>query len=117
MLDLCIMQPEEIDDYFRIAKKYGAWFIAGVSLDDTPYKVMKVKEVEIEALAPAGKVSPMTRMLDLEELPLEEKRNGNSRELKTMRDGDPFEFTPLRVSVLPGAVDVFVPEEALVSTS
>lgn len=116
MLDLCIMQPEEIDDYFRIAKKYGAWFIAGVTVDDTPYKVMKVKNVEIEALAPAGSEAPMARMLDLDELPLEEKLTEAGRELRAMRDGDPFQFTPLKISVLEGAVDVFVPEEALVKS-
>lgn len=116
LLDLCIMQPEEIDDYFRIAKKYGAWFIAGVTVDDTPYKVMKVKSVEIEALAPAGTEAPMARMLDLEELPLDEKQTEDGRELRAMRDGDPFQFTPLKISVLPGAVDVFVPEDALVKS-
>lgn len=116
LLDLCIMQPEEIDDYFRIAKKYGAWFIAGVTVDDTPYKVMKVKSVEIEALAPAATEAPMARMLDLDELPLEEKSTKAGRELRAMRDGDPFEFTPLKISVVPGAVDVFVPEDALVKS-
>lgn len=107
-LDLCIMDPEEVDDYFRIAKKYGAWFLAGITVDDTPYKVFKVKEVTIEALEPSKDPALMNKVMEVEELPLEEKIIDGSRELKAMLDGDPFEFTPLEISIMPGAVDVFV---------
>ncbi len=116
-LDLCIMNPEEVDDYFRIAKKYGAWFLAGVMIDDTPYKVMKVKEVTIEALEPADDEALMSKVMEVEEIPLEERVIEGSRQLKAMLDGDPFEFTPLSASILPGAVDVYVAREILEKSS
>lgn len=115
-LDLCIMNPEEVDDYFRIAKKYGAWFLAGVMVDDTPYKVMKVKEVTIEALEPADDAALMSKVMEVDELPLEERVIEGSRELKAMRDGDPFGFTPLHVTIDPGAVDVYVSKSIVEKT-
>lgn len=106
LLHICIMNPQNLEGFVKAAARYSAWFLAGADIADSPYHVINAKSVRIEAVAteldpPLKRILPGADVLDL-------SRAGDDK-LPMMLDGDPFGNTPCEVSILPGAVDVFVP--------
>jgi diacylglycerol kinase (ATP) len=80
-LDLCIMNPLSPLQYFKIAYRFGAWFLGGFVSGPPPYLVRKVKKVRIET----------------------------DRTASAMVDGDRCCSTPIEIEVVPNAVNLLVP--------
>ena len=107
-LNLLILDPKNLDEYVGIAMRFGAWFLGGAETDTTPYKSFEVKSVKIEALSELSTPQLLSSALPLPQEPVAKVIEKDDQPA-TLIDGDEFGTTPAVVSVLPGAVDVFVP--------
>lgn len=110
-LDLHILDPKELKDYVSV----GFRFAAGVKDVSMPYYVMGVKEVVIEPIPRKGirssfqKAAQKIKNLFLKEQ-LEPGESPRVREMMAMIDGEEAGHPPMRITVIPNAVTVMVPE-------
>lgn len=109
-LDLHILDPKQFKDYVNI----GFRFAGGSVSDEVPDYVLKVKEAMIEVVPRRGVRSTFQTIskkiltfLSGKSLP----HAPRGQELIGMIDGEIHGTTPLRVTVIPDAVTVLVPEE------
>lgn len=107
-LNLIILDPQNLDEYVGIAMRFGAWFLGSAETDNVPYKMFDVSTVTIEALHELS-----TPQLIASALPVPQEAaapvDEDDKQPTTMLDGDEFGTTPVTVSVLPDAVDIYVP--------
>jgi len=111
-LNLFVLNPTNLDDYVGIAMRFGAWFLGNAETDQMPYRIFEVANVTIEAIEQIAAPPLVTNMLPVD--PGESKPVHESGQPTTMLDGDVFGHTPVTVSVLPAAIDVYVPESCAV---
>lgn len=107
-LNLLILDPKNLDEYVGIAMRFGAWFLGGAETETTPYQSFDVQKVKIEALHELSTPQLLSSALPLPQEPVAQVVNKDDQPL-TLLDGDEFGTTPALVSILPGAVDVYVP--------
>ncbi|QQR59662.1 MAG: hypothetical protein IPG59_09285 [Candidatus Melainabacteria bacterium] len=107
-LNLLILDPQNLDEYVGIAMRFGAWFLGSAETDTTPYKSFDVKSVKIEAISELSTPQLLSSALPLPQDPVNEVIHKDDQPA-TLIDGDEFGTTPAMVTILPGAVDVFVP--------
>lgn len=115
-LDLIILNPQNLDDYVDISLRFGSWFIGNTETESLPYRMLQVDEAEIKAIAEMPNASILTVLPEiLTPKPLKEKLTtdstiiGDEDQPTTMLDGDVFGQTPVVVSTLNRAVDIYVP--------
>jgi diacylglycerol kinase family enzyme len=107
-LNLIILDPQNLDEYVGIAMRFGAWFLGSAETDNVPYRIFEVSNVSIEALHELSTPQLLSSALPLTQEPVAEV--SDDRQPTTMLDGDVFGTTPVTVSIMPAAVDVYVPE-------
>lgn len=112
MLDMCILQPKTLGDYWRITSRFAGWFLGGVASGDPPYTVRKIKRVRIETRPIPRPPSWWHRFrARFEQVligrPLAD--NSGQSQMVTMVDGDRCGFTPMEVEVVPAAVRIKIP--------
>lgn len=111
-LDLCILHPKTLRDYWRITARFGGWFLGGVADGNPPYTVRKVRSVNIETRPIPRPPSWWQRILDNWQKLLIGRTpaaTDSRQELIAMVDGDRCGFTPMRVEVVPAAVQIKIP--------
>lgn len=110
-LNLIILNPQDLDDYVDITMRFGSWFIGNTETDTLPYRILEVDEVEIRALEelPIAPILAGALPAILTPSPDESTTLGDKDQPTTMLDGDVFGTTPVVVSSLPKAVDIYVP--------
>jgi diacylglycerol kinase (ATP) len=82
LLYLCMVNPLSLSDYGRLAYRFGAWYVSGVVSGDAPLLIKEVRQVRIET----------------------------DREAPVMVDGEIWGTTPCDIDVVPGAVNILIPE-------
>lgn len=108
MLDLHIIHPRKLKDYVELTKRYAS----GVCTRNSVDVVFRVKEVTVEVVPRQGIRSRFQEFVHkfLELFTGKEQFSPTrSDKLPCMIDGDPAGSTPLRVTVLPKAVNILVP--------
>lgn len=108
LLDLCILNPSEFQDYVELGFRFAGGFVGGKA----PYYIRKVPSLTLEVLPVPPKLSAFQKVGKKmrswfsgpgdEPLPV-------PNEVIAMIDGDAYGTTPMRVEVVPRAVDVLVP--------
>lgn len=88
-LYLCIVHPLKLSDYGKIAYRFGAWYLSGIVDGDVPLTVRKIRRLRIES----------------------------ERGQPAMVDGEVWGTTPVDIDVVPGAVQLIVPERSLQQSS
>jgi diacylglycerol kinase family enzyme len=112
LLDLCILNPSEFQDYIDLGFRFAGGFVGGKA----PYYIRKVSSLDIEVLPVRSKLSRLQHVGHrirsfLEGTP--QKRPPLSREVIAAIDGDPCGTTPMHIEVAPLAVNILVPQRAL----
>lgn len=110
LLDLHVMNPENLEDFIQLTKRYGA----GDLSNKAPDTVFRVKEAVVELIPRRGVRSSFQSMVKkLVEFITREKLDEAPRltEMPCMIDGDLHSTTPMRVTVIPKAVTILVPQE------
>jgi diacylglycerol kinase (ATP) len=108
LLDLHIINPQEFRDYVALTKRYGNGIMAPNPAD----VIMKVKEAQVEVVPRQGKQSAFQRKAArVRDFLGGEKFVSLARtdKLLCMIDGDACGYSPMRVTVLPHAVNILVP--------
>lgn len=113
-LDLIVMNPKSIRDYWRTTWRFAAWNIFGIlPPGEPPYLVRKIKSVDIDVLAASHLKWPVHHWA---------RRIKNFLMLKpdfspaltdhatAMVDGDRCGSTPMHVEIVPDAVRLIVPK-------
>lgn len=90
-LNLHVLNPKHFADYIDV----GAKFVAGMETR-APYYILKVKEAIIETSQPSRK----------------EGKRHKAKSMPAMIDGEFHGVTPMRITVIPAAVNVLVPPVA-----
>jgi len=114
LLDLLVMNPRSIPDYWRILVRFFRWFILNQDSGHVPYLLKKVKKVKIELVPVQVSRSPLHRFARQLRDFLSGKKHAPevSFEAMTMVDGEPCGKTPCTVEIVPNAVKVLVPRES-----
>ncbi len=110
-LDIHIVNPMSIRDYVELGMRYG-----GGNAENPPEYVMRVKEAVIELVPRRGVRSTIHTLSQklrsiLSRQPV--KDPPRSQQLPCMIDGEEHSVTPMRVTVIPQAVNILVPKERL----
>jgi len=109
LFELHILNPKKFNDYVQIGFRFAGGHIDG----DPPHIVLKVKDATIDVVPRRGlrsafqKAAKQTRSILT--------RSGNkisprSNSVVAMIDGEEAGTTPMRITVVPNAVNVLVPE-------
>lgn len=111
LLDLLVMNPRSVADYWRILIRFFRWFILNQDSGHVPYLLRKVKKVKIEMVPVQVSRSPLHRFARQARDFLSGKKHQPqiTFEAKTMVDGEPSGTTPCTVEIVPNAVKVRVP--------
>lgn len=111
-LDLLVMNPRSVPDYWRILVRFFRWFILNQDSGHVPYLLKKVKRVRIELVAEQVSRSPLHRFARK----VREVLSGKTYipkmkfEAEAMVDGEPCGKTPMDVEIVPNAVLIRVPK-------
>ena len=108
LLELHAVNPTNLKEYVGL----GARFASGVETDDNPDRVVRIKEALVELVPRKGVRSKFQKAAyRLVSLLTGGKMEDSSRidQLPCMIDGEEAGLTPMRVTVIPGAVNVWVP--------
>ena len=111
LLDLCILNPSEFQDYVELGFRFGGGFVGGKS----PYYIRKIRSLDIEVVPVHSKLSRLQRMGQQIRSFLDgstDLRPPAKTEVVTAIDGDAHGTTPVRIEVAPLAVQVLVPPGA-----
>ena len=109
LLDLCILNPSEFQDYLQLGFHFAGGFIGGKA----PYYIRKVKTLMIEVLPTPSRLSTLQRVGHKIRSIFQSGKilpRKIPRELMAMIDGDSYGTTPMHISIEPKAVNVLVPE-------
>lgn len=111
VLDLLVMNPRSIPDYWRILVRFFRWFILNQDSGHVPYLLRKVKKVRIELIAQQVSRSPLHRFARKVRDFLSGKTHVPKLkfEADAMIDGEPCGKTPMDVEIAPHAVLIRVP--------
>lgn len=107
-LDLHVVNPRNFQEYVGLGFRYAG----GTNSEHNPEFVMKIKEAFIELVPRQGVRSTFQKAAyKLASLVLRQQLGDPSRseQLPCMIDGEKADFTPMRLTVLPQAVTVWVP--------
>lgn len=108
LLDMHIINPVEFNDYTELVHRYGQ----GIIQDSRADLCMKVRECLVEVVPRRGTRSKFQQKVQkIKHFITGKSPNQPQRgeELPCMIDGDQFSTTPMRVTVIPNAVNVLVP--------
>lgn len=107
MLELQILDPANFNDYVQI----GFRFAGGQVDSNKPHYVLKVKEAVIEVVPRRGLRSAFQNIAQRVRRTLTKSTGGQrSDRVTAMIDGEEAGTTPMRITVIPGAVNVLVPK-------
>lgn len=112
VLDLLVMNPRSIADYWRILVRFFRWFILNQDSGHVPYVLRKVKKVDIEMIpkvvsrSSLHKFARQTRNLLSGKMQVPKIES----EADVMIDGEPSGKTPCTVEIVPAVVLVRVPK-------
>lgn len=113
-LDLIVMNPRSLRDYWRITWRFAAWNIFGTMPGgDPPYLVRKIKSVDIDVLAASHMKSPIHKLARRIKYFLMRKPDFSpavTDHAVAMVDGDRCGSTPMHVEIVPNAVQLIVPK-------
>jgi diacylglycerol kinase (ATP) len=113
-LDLIVMNPKSVRDYWRITWRFAAWNIFGIlPPGDPPYLVRKIKSVDIDVLAASHVKSPVHNWARKIKNFLSRKPDFSpavTDHATAMVDGDRCGSTPMHVQIVPNAVQLIVPK-------
>jgi diacylglycerol kinase (ATP) len=111
VLDLLVMNPRSVADYWRILVRFFRWFILNQDSGNVPYVLRKVRTVEIEMIPKQVSRSPLHRFARKTRDILSGKTHVPKLkfEAEVMVDGEPCGKTPCTVEIVPAAVMVRVP--------
>jgi diacylglycerol kinase (ATP) len=112
LLDLCILNPAEFQDYVELGFRFAGAYIGG----QAPYYIRKTKSVTIEAISEPIRLSRLQKIrrgvMSFLTGPAEEKPV-ILKQVTAMIDGDACGVTPMNIKVVPNAVNVMVPKNKL----
>ena len=109
LLDLCVLNPTEFQDYVELGFRFAGGFIGGKA----PYYIRKVDSLLVEVIPRPPKKTRLQAlgstiknlfMGEQEPAPLPQK------EVIAMIDGDAHGTTPMQIEVVPQAVSIIVPQ-------
>ncbi|MFA6209034.1 MAG: diacylglycerol kinase family protein [Candidatus Obscuribacterales bacterium] len=107
MLELHVLDPADFNDYVQI----GFRFAGGHVDSNKPHYVLKVKEAVIEVVPRRGLRSAFQSIAQRVRRTLTKSSGGHrSDRVTAMIDGEEAGTTPMRITVIPGAVNVLVPK-------
>ncbi|CAN5156369.1 hypothetical protein BH10CYA1_BH10CYA1_31050 [soil metagenome] len=113
-LDLIVMNPKSLRDYWRTAWRFAAWNIFGTMQEgDPPYLVRQIKSVDIDVLAASHIRSPIHKLARRINNFLMRKPDFSpavTDHAVAMVDGDRCGCTPMHVEIVPNAVQLIVPK-------
>ncbi|HEY9756915.1 MAG TPA: diacylglycerol kinase family protein [Oculatellaceae cyanobacterium] len=107
LLDLCILNPTEFQDYVEMGFRFAGAFVTG----EAPYYIRKVSNVTIEATSEPIKLSRLQkvrRRVVTFFAGQSEPTSKAEKKVTAMIDGDACGTTPMVISVVPNAVNVIV---------
>lgn len=112
VLDLLVMNPRTIADYWRILVRFFRWFILNQDSGHVPYVLRKVKKVYIQMIPKQVSRSPLHRFARKTRDLLSGKTHVPKLKFEAdmMIDGEPCGKTPCTVEIVPAAVLVRVPK-------
>lgn len=112
VLDLLVMNPRTIDDYYRLLVRFFRWFILNQDSGHVPYVLRKVKKVQINMIPKQVNRSALHQFARRTRDILSGKKLFPKirTEAETMIDGEPCGLTPCTVEIVPSAVLVRVPK-------
>ena len=109
LLDLCILSPEEFQDYVELGFAFAG---ALIGTNESPYYIKKVKTVDV-------KVQPVSRRTSVIENTWRKVKGAFGSYTKpplmlhpdatAMVDGDACGTTPMHIEVIPNAVQIIAP--------
>jgi diacylglycerol kinase family enzyme len=108
LLDLCILNPSQFQDYIELGFRFAGGFVGGKA----PYYIRKLKALDIEVVPVRSKLSRFQSMGHrirsfLEGTP--DEQHPVKTEVIAALDGDAFGTTPMHIEIAPLAVNVMVP--------
>ena len=112
LLDLCILNPSEFQDYIEMGFHFAGGFVGGKA----PYYIRKVTSLDIDVLPVRSRLSGLQelgnkiRTFFSSTAPAHQPA---THEVFAAIDGDLCGTTPIRITVAPQAVNVMVPTRAL----
>lgn len=113
LLDLCILNPAEFQDYLELGFRFAGGFVGGKA----PYYIRKVRSLDIEVVPVRSKLSRLQHlghrirsMID----GTSEKRPPVQTEVIAAIDGDSCGTTPMHIEVAPNVVNILVPKSAAI---
>ncbi|HEY9785453.1 MAG TPA: diacylglycerol kinase family protein [Candidatus Obscuribacterales bacterium] len=109
LLDLCVLNPIEFQDYLELGFRFAGGFVGGKA----PYYIRKVSSLLVEV---APEPVRLTRLQEFGHK-VKEMFTGKSeppppihKEVIAMIDGDACGTTPMQIEVVPGAVAIIAPQ-------
>ncbi|CAN5390210.1 hypothetical protein BH11CYA1_BH11CYA1_43820 [soil metagenome] len=113
MLEMHILDPKNFNDYMQI----GFRFAGGHVDSNKPHYVLKVKEAMIEVVPRRGLRSAFQSIAKRVRTSVTKADNSHrSDRVTAMIDGEEAGTTPMRITVIPGAVNVLVPANLAANT-
>lgn len=113
-LDLIVMNPLSVADYWRTTWRFMAWNIFGRTIkSDPPYMVLKIKSAEIDVLSNRSEKSQVHHWARRIKNILGRKRDVDpalTERTTAMVDGDRYGSTPMKIEIVPNAVQIIVPK-------
>jgi diacylglycerol kinase (ATP) len=113
-LDLIVMNPKSLRDYWRITWRFAAWNIFGtMPPGEPPYLVRKIRSADIDVLAASHLKSPVHKWARKIKNFLMRKPDFSpavTDHATAMVDGDRCGSTPMHVQIVPNAVQLIVPK-------
>lgn len=113
VLDLIVLNPKTICDYWAIAWRFASWFLLGRVQGMPPYMVRLIKRATIEVASVSPRPSPLHRFARRIAQAVSGGNSGKVAAPRTrtmaMIDGDPCGTTPMHIEIVPQAVRVFIP--------
>lgn len=120
-LDLIVMNPRSLLDYWRTTWRFALWNIFGVMQPgDPPYLVRKIKTVDIDVLGASHLKWPVHTLARKIKNFLRRKPDlepAVTEHASAMVDGDRCGSTPMHIEIVPNAVQLIVPKEPGVQVS
>lgn len=108
LLDLHIINPREFKDYVALTKRYARGVVKHSEADI----IINIKEAQVEVVPRQGQRSSFqkraAKVIAAERLVSKDRTD----RLLCMIDGDACGYTPMRVTVVPHAVNVLVPPQS-----
>ena len=113
LLDLCILNPAEFQDYVELGFRFAGGFVGGKA----PYYIRKVSKLDIEVIPVRSKLSRFQhlghRLRSLLKGGNPDIRPPAKREVLAAIDGDAHGSTPMHIEVAHLAATVLVPSRAV----